>query len=281
MSWPFSHGHYLLMDRYVMKWFKHQSTARNDEKIARLEDRCGLEGYGFYFKMLELVAEAIDQSDKCEVTYSMSRWGRQTNVTTKKWLFLAQCCADVGLMIVQRSADDGVTNGCRGADDITIKIPNLLKYRDNHTKNLQVTSKQDKEVYKEDKDKEKHKHLKPTAVCTAGDEVAETVIETTKKPTPPYQKIVEAYHEQLPTLPQVYKLSEQRKLRIKTLWADELDDLGSWGNYFKMISRSDFLMGRSPPCNGRSFVADFDFIINPTNFIKIAEEKYHGKKIQR
>ena len=66
-----------------MKWFKHQSTARNDEKIARLEDRCGLEGYGFYFKMLELVAEAIDQSDKCEVTYSMSRWGRQTNVTTK------------------------------------------------------------------------------------------------------------------------------------------------------------------------------------------------------
>ena len=59
--------------------------------------------------------------------------------------------------------------------------------------------------------------------------MTETVIETTKKPTPPYQKIVEAYHEQLPTLPQVYKLSEQRKLRIKTLWADELDDLGSWG----------------------------------------------------
>lgn len=140
-----------------MKWFKHQSTARNDEKIARLEDKCGLEGYGFYFKMLELVAEVIDSTDRCEVTYSMSRWGRQTNVTTKKWLFLSSCCADVGLMIVQR---------CN--DDITVNIPNLLKYRDNHTKNLQVTSKQDKEEYKEDKEKEEDKEkIKEVADATA------------------------------------------------------------------------------------------------------------------
>lgn len=132
------------MGVFSMKWFKHLSTARNDERIARLEDKCGLEGYGFYFKMLELVAEAIDQSDKCVVTYSMSRWGRQTNITTKKWLFLASCCADVDLMIVQR---------CN--DDITVNIPNLLKYRDNHTKNLQVTSQQDIDKYKEDKDKER------------------------------------------------------------------------------------------------------------------------------
>ena len=54
----------------IMKWFKHLSTARNDEKIARLEDKCGLEGYGFYFKMLELVAESVDQTDRFEVTYS-------------------------------------------------------------------------------------------------------------------------------------------------------------------------------------------------------------------
>ena len=121
-----------------MKWFKHQAAARNDEKIARLEDKSGLEGYGFYFKMLEIVSEIIDPTDRCDVTYSLSRWGRQVNITSKKFLFLLQCCVDVGLMSVQRVDDD-----------ITIKIPNLLKYRDNHTKNLQATSKQ--EV---DKDKE-------------------------------------------------------------------------------------------------------------------------------
>lgn len=132
-----------------MKWFKHQAAARNDERIARLEDKAGLEGYGFYFKMLEIVAEVIDSSDRCDVTYSMSRWGRQTNVSTKKCLFLLQCCADVGLMIVQRVGDDMV-----------VKIPNLLKYRDNHTKNLQVTSKQEVEVEVEVEEKQKEKKEK-------------------------------------------------------------------------------------------------------------------------
>jgi hypothetical protein len=132
----------------VVKWFKHQSTARNDERIARLEDKCGLEGYGFYFKMLEIVAEVIDSSDRCEVTYGISRWGRQTNISTKKFLFLAQCCSDVGLMLAQRSGDD-----------MLVQIPNLLKFRDNHTKNLQAASQQEKEedTYKEDKEKNKDK----------------------------------------------------------------------------------------------------------------------------
>jgi len=141
-----------------MKWFKHHANARNDERIALLEDKAGLEGYGFYFKMLEIVALVIDASNKHEVTYSLSRWGRQANITSKKFIFLCQCCSDVGLMLVQR-----------GSDNITIKIPNLLKYRDNHTKNLQVTSKQevdidiDKEVDKE-KDKNKTKSADKSAV---------------------------------------------------------------------------------------------------------------------
>jgi len=134
-----------------MKWFKHYSTARNDEKIALLEDKTGLEGYGFYFKMLEIVAEGIDETDKHDVTYSLSRWGRQANITTKKFLYLIQCCSDVGLMLTQRESDN-----------ITVKIPNLLKFRDNHTRNLQVTYKQDKEK-EEDKDIDKDKE-KPSKV---------------------------------------------------------------------------------------------------------------------
>lgn len=118
-----------------MKWFKHESKARNDERIARLEDLAGLEGYGFYFKMLEIVAESMDASNSTEMTYSLSRWGRQLNISTKKFIFLVQCCVDVGLMFTQRSNDNMVVN-----------IPNLLKYRDNHTKNLQVTSKQELEL---------------------------------------------------------------------------------------------------------------------------------------
>ena len=147
-----------------MKWFKHVSTARNDERLSKLEDKCGLEGYGFYFKLLEIVSEVMDSSDMHERTYSLSRWGKQTNITTKKFMFLVQCCADVGLMSV-----------CRGGDDMTVKIPKLLKHRDNYTKNLQGTYKQEveEEVEREEKreveveKKEKKTKSKPSAPAKA------------------------------------------------------------------------------------------------------------------
>ena len=85
--------------------------------------------------MLEIVAELINETDRVEVTYSVSRWGRQTNISTKKFLYLVQCCADVGLMSVHRAGDD-----------MLIKIPNLLKYRDNHTRNLQTACKLEQEA---------------------------------------------------------------------------------------------------------------------------------------
>lgn len=129
-----------------MKWFKHESTARNGEKLSALECRTGLEGYGFYFKTLEIVAGLMDTTDKCQASFSPSSWARQTNITTKKWLFLAQCCSDVGLIELQCDADVA-----------TVRIPKLLKRRDNHTKNLQVgNAKSDKKVSLEkERDKEK------------------------------------------------------------------------------------------------------------------------------
>ena len=131
-----------------MKWFKHESTARNGEKLSALECRTGLEGYGFYFKTLEIVAGLMDTTDKCQASFSPSSWARQTNITTKKWLFLAQCCSDAGLIELQCDADVA-----------TVRIPKLLKRRDNHTKNLQVgNAKSDKKVSLE-KEKEEDKDI--------------------------------------------------------------------------------------------------------------------------
>jgi len=96
----------------------------------------------------------------------------------------------------------------------------------------------------------------------------------------PYQAIIDLYHQLLPQLPPVYKLNSERRRRIKALWEDELEDLSSWGHYFRHIARSDFLMGRTLARDGRQFRASLDFIIHPSKFIKIAEEHYHVKKVQ-
>lgn len=181
-----------------MKWFKHLSTARNDERLSKLEDKCGLEGYGFYFKLLEIVSEVMDSTDMHERTYSLSRWGRQTNISTKKFSYLVQCCSDVGLMSVQCATDA-----------VTVKIPKLLKHRDNYTKNLQVTYKQEVEVEVEREEKRevevekkekktKSKHIAP-ANADAKKEAPDTELQNACKAT--WRKYCDAYFTRYGTDP--------------------------------------------------------------------------------
>ena len=118
-----------------MKWFKHLSSARDDERIAELEDIAGLEGYAMYFKLLEIVAASMDQTDRCSVIYSVSRWATLTNCHPIKARTLVGKVGSCGL--VEARFEEG---------RIEVTIPNLLKHRDNHTKNLQVACKQEVEV---------------------------------------------------------------------------------------------------------------------------------------
>ena len=96
-----------------MKWFKHHSDASSDEFISDLEDRFGLLGYARWWKLLEVIAAQMDETDKCSLEYSWKKWGKflKTNQNILK-TFLKQ-----------------------------IEIPKLLEIRDNHTKNKQATNK--------------------------------------------------------------------------------------------------------------------------------------------
>lgn len=95
----------------------------------------------------------------------------------------------------------------------------------------------------------------------------------------PYQKIIALYHEHLPTLPKVLKLTSTRKGQIAARWkSGDIPDLETWESYFKFVSQSPFLMGHVAPKPGYSqFIADLEWITNETNFTKIWEKKFHGK----
>lgn len=107
----------------------------------------------------------------------------------------------------------------------------------------------------------------------------ETDLRKPERSAVPYSEIVDLYHQKLPMLAQVYKMTTLRKNKVKLLWHEELQSLNAWENYFDFISQSAFLTGKTIGKDGRAFIADFDFIVNQTNFVKIAEEKYHGKKV--
>jgi hypothetical protein len=97
-----------------------------------------------------------------------------------------------------------------------------------------------------------------------------------KSDSVPYKKIIELYHQHLPVLPAVIKLTQKRKAQIRQRFKEDLDDLKKWENYFIFVGQSDFLMGRVDSTGGHHiFRADIDWIISTAHFTNIAEGKYH------
>ena len=103
-----------------------------------------------------------------------------------------------------------------------------------------------------------------------------------------HQGVIDLYHKHLPTLRRIEVWNETRKGYLRQRWrevADELaktkeiqssDILGWFAEFFEHIGTSKFLTGRVNDKSGRSFVADLEWILKPSNFAKIVEGKYHG-----
>jgi len=94
-----------------------------------------------------------------------------------------------------------------------------------------------------------------------------------KKPdTVPYQRIVDLYHHYCPDLPQVRALSRKRMIAMRKRWTDQLRDIDDWADYFKDVSRKEFLLGK----NERGWKADIDFLLREDTVIRMQEGKYDG-----
>lgn len=106
-------------------------------------------------------------------------------------------------------------------------------------------------------------------------------------PPCPYEKIVEAYAQELPQLSQVAIVSDARKRSMNARWRDvcaaekftQAEGIEYFRSFFAHCAKSAFLVGNgAPDRSGRVWKADFDWLINPQNFIKVIEGKYHGKQ---
>jgi uncharacterized protein YdaU (DUF1376 family) len=88
----------------------------------------------------------------------------------------------------------------------------------------------------------------------------------------PYHEIVNLYHEILPMLTKVAKLTNKRRSQIKARFyeSDKTQDLDWWKTFFETVRDSNFLTGG----NGRSWKPDLEWITKQENFIKICEGKY-------
>jgi uncharacterized protein YdaU (DUF1376 family) len=89
-----------------------------------------------------------------------------------------------------------------------------------------------------------------------------------------YKGILDNFHFYCNRLSKVERLSAERKkhvnARFREFGYDTIIDV------FKKVGKSDFLCGK----NDRAWKANFDWIFNETNFLKVMENKYENKEPQ-
>lgn len=99
-----------------------------------------------------------------------------------------------------------------------------------------------------------------------------------RPPPCPHEAIVAEYHRVLPMLPRIAHWSDARKKLLATRWREEPERqvLSWWTAYFEYVARQcPFLVGHCDPKPGRQpFLADLEWLVRPSNLLKVIEGKY-------
>lgn len=106
-----------------MRWIKHMTASRQDEKVARLMSEYGPYGYGLWWMVLEVVAARIEGNSHPAVTYPVSTW---SHLLSLRGSHVRQAIAKLAVTHLVTAEWSG--------NELTVTIPNLLKYRDEYSK---------------------------------------------------------------------------------------------------------------------------------------------------
>lgn len=135
--------------------------------------------------------------------------------------------------------------------------------------NQSITKQEPKEKVKvKEKVKEESKSIPPSPPCQEG-LFPEEIIGKEKIEN----DVVEYFHENCSRLPKVQVISKARKSAIKARVSDY--GLEKVKEVIEIAGKSNFLAGE----NRNTWAADFDWILKPTNFVKVLEGNYNNKDL--
>lgn len=106
-----------------MKWFKHDTASHRSDALIRLRSEGGLEAYGFYWMLCELVAEKMDVSDRCNLENPIKFLANNFGISVKKFSKLLQTLKELSLIDFEIEEKN-----------VTIKIEELLNIKDEYAK---------------------------------------------------------------------------------------------------------------------------------------------------
>lgn len=99
----------------------------------------------------------------------------------------------------------------------------------------------------------------------------------TERDRVPVQDLITLFNNSFTTLPEVKILTDTRRSALRKRWLEneDMQTISRWKEFFEYIKKSDWLMGRITTGDGRCFSLTFDWMVKPSNFVKIREGNYH------
>jgi len=243
-------------------YFSHDYNARTDPKIKRLMAKHGMTGYGIYWAIIEdLYNNANALQTDCEsIAYDL----RVDSEIIKSIIFdfdLFKIDGEIfSSLSIQRRLDD--------RNEKSEKARKSAQYRwNNKTDNANaMRTHSDGNAIKERKGKES-KLNNPNGLLLS----SQKNDANNNSGSVPIQKIIEAWNDRTKTS-KVNTISESRKKAIRARWSEHGKD-GIWKVFLKTFE-SDFLNGK----NESNWMASFDWVMNPTNFVKILDGNYDNRE---
>jgi hypothetical protein len=258
------------------KWFRHDSNAHNDPKIIEMIDDLGIESYGIFWVLIELlrdqseyrlpvrsipgiakrygiekgkVEKVIHSFELFEIDiddYFFSESLKKRMGEFEKKSILAKTAAEKRWNLSTKNADAMRMQCGRNADAMPTQCDrNAITLHD-------IT-----------KDINKNIHVKTSSF----DETEQSESDVKKRIN--YQEVIDLFNSICVSLPRIIKLTDQRKTAIKARLAEY-----SYADIkiaLEMAESSDWL------CRNEKWQASFDWIMNKNNMPKVLEGNYANK----
>ena len=272
-----------------MKNFFHDANASRNYKLRKLIREHGMVGYGLWWLILEDVADHITARNlSCAVHYDLESLADAARLTTSELKPILALMVELRLLqeldgrlycqkvLIMKSYQWAPKDNRTEVKNTLAEIEKARSKNRVFTGRGALVCGQPQIICGIHEHEHEHEHEK-TSLSKFASEVSDDA-EDSKRFVCPYQKIIDLYHEVLPSLPKVERANDSRKKFIKARHREpEINgDLQNWRGYFEFVSQSRFLMGLAEPSPGRKpFQANFDFLINATNYMKVLEGRYH------
>lgn len=240
-------------------YFSHDSNALTDTKILNMRADYGLEGYGLYWAIIEMMRNEDEYKlDLNKNTYRAIKTLTNTTIDIEK--FIKDCIEDYELFKQEdeRFYSNSLLKRMEQKDRKSVIAREKAEKRwSSNAKVMQQQCSSNANKVKENKEKENKENKNKT------NENKEN-----------RKRIVEVYNRYCTNLPQVQKITDKREKAIDKFLKEF--SIEQFEEICKKANISDFLIGK----NDRKWKADFDFLMRIDKATSILEDKYSEKGVK-